>query len=108
MTQKQLAARLGVSEKTIQNWEAERYAPSPGDAARLGEILGIDLAPPDTVTHLIANASDLELITALLMRLSMLRAAATVSTTTGRTDQDAILAGMIMEAEKLRRARNRK
>lgn len=43
MTQKQLAAALGVTESTLLRWEKGRGEPSIGQALQISELVGIPL-----------------------------------------------------------------
>lgn len=43
ITQKELAAVLGVSESTVVNWEKGRSEPTVTQALRISEIVGLPL-----------------------------------------------------------------
>ncbi|MFC5996898.1 helix-turn-helix transcriptional regulator [Pseudonocardia hispaniensis] len=49
MTQPQLAAKIGVSETTISNWERNLSTPK-NRMGRLREVLQMDTPPPDNTT----------------------------------------------------------
>lgn len=53
MQQSDLADKLGVSEKTISNWECGVRDPSTANVFRLAEIL--DVPPSDLIGHINSN-----------------------------------------------------
>lgn len=63
-TQEQLASRLGVTQRSVGNWE--RGDVPAGKEARLREVLGDSLTPGGNP---LAQASDLALISELARRL---------------------------------------
>lgn len=50
MTQREVARALNVSQGLISGWETGSYEPSPRDACRVEEVLGVD--PGELTRHL--------------------------------------------------------
>jgi DNA-binding transcriptional regulator YiaG len=71
LTQRELAARVGVGLRTVTTWEALGSQPLPGTAqGRLESVFGVT---DGTGIRSLAEVSDLELIAELARRLSVIR-----------------------------------
>lgn len=65
-TQEQLAAQVGVGQRTVGNWERGETIPK-NRAGRLREVLGINGARPAD-PDVLGQASDVELLAELMRR----------------------------------------
>jgi transcriptional regulator with XRE-family HTH domain len=43
LSQSELAAKTGISVKSLQNWEIDRYVPRADAIVKLAEALGVDV-----------------------------------------------------------------